>query len=232
MKAMLCGEGAHEIGQNHWSKRHQRWETSRGWMQEIVDSAVGVQVEYDLRLRKDLMILPRDGSRFRPLPPGHGAKALASALLAQSVGASVSIFMADADSNSPEDMNVIQEQILAGFAAAKDAGIAVEGIACVPMASSESWLLADEASWLEVAGTQPSLPDRPEEIWGARNDPDGDHPKHVFRRATSSARLDDSAATRNRLAAAANVNTIARKCPASFATFCTELRKTTEQGIV
>lgn len=223
MKALLCGEGAHEIGQRHWSPRTHEWIESRGWLQEVVDLVAKQPLELEGKLRRDLAILPRDSRRFRPLPLGHGAKALASALLARSVGAEISVFMADADSNDPGRTHEIRSQIQAGFAAAIDAGITVKGIACVAMASSESWLLADAESWVRVSGVSPDLPPDPELIWGGRTDPEGNHPKQYFGRTVLAAGLDDSTDTRNRLAAAVSVDVLAEKCPNSFAPFATEL---------
>jgi hypothetical protein len=223
MKALLCGEGPHEIGQRQWSAKTHEWVASRGWMQEVVDLVAGQPLELDGKIRRDLAILPREERRFKPLPMGHGAKALASALLAQSVGAEISVFMADADSSDPARTEQIRGEIQAGFEAANEAGIAVKGIACVTMSTSESWLLADANSWFEVAGVSPGLPKDPELIWGGRSDPDGDHPKHYFYRAALEAGLDDSADTRNRLAAAVTIATVVKKCPHSFAPFVAEL---------
>ncbi|MBX9707602.1 MAG: hypothetical protein K2X61_06685 [Caulobacteraceae bacterium] len=199
-------------------------------MQELVDHVAGRSLDLEGKLRRDLALLPRESRRFKPLPTGHGAKALASALLAQSVGADVSIFMADSDSNDPARTAEVRAEIQAGFAAASDAGLTVKGVACVAMSTSESWLLADANSWLKVTGFQPDLPRHPELIWGARNDPAGDHPKQYFRRTTEASGVPDSLDTRNQLAAAASVKMIAKICPYSFEPFANDLAAEVEAG--
>ena len=229
MKILLCGEGPHDVGRESWSTKKGAWDAEPGWLQPLVtklasDTEANGNVEFEIRERRELTLLPRISANFKPLPPGHGKKALAAALMAKSLGAKVVVFMVDADSNRSADMDGIRHQIRDGFTVANDASLGSSGVACVPMSTSESWLLADASAWISACGTHPTLPKNPEMLWGTRDDPDGDHPKHYFRRSAEAVGLPDSPTTRGDLAAKTDIDVLAASCPNSFAGFATELR--------
>lgn len=229
MKVLLCGEGAHDVGREVWSTKKGAWETEPGWLQPLVmklasDTAANGDIEFEIRERRELTLLPRIATNFKPLPSGHGKKALAAALIAKSLGAEVTVFMVDADSNNPADAEQIRCEIAEGFTAANDASLGSSGVACVPMSTSESWLLADASAWTSACGASPVLPKHPEMLWGVRDDPDGDHPKHVFRRSAESVGLPDSPTTRGDLAANTDIGTLAACYPNSFSGFAADLK--------
>lgn len=223
MKVLLCGEGAHEVGRLTWSNKKREWEVQPGWMQPLVQKLAPEPLEYETRLRNELTLLPRVAANFRPLPAGHGKKALAAALIAKSLGADVVVFMADADSNDPADWAVVHGQIAEGFQAATGAGLEANGVACVPMATSECWLLSDGAAWQTVSGSTPELPKHPEKLWGGRGDPQGNHPKHAFRRISDQVGISDSPESRASLASESGVAAIEQCCPHSFGKFVAEM---------
>ena len=90
----------------------------------------------------------------------------------------------------------------------------VIGLAWVPMATSESRLLADALAWGKLGlSDQRHLPRRPEEIWGERNAPKGDHPHQFFARVCKAARCGEDRQTRVDLMAAMDLGVPASKCP-------------------
>ena len=126
------------------------------------------------------------------------------------------VFMADADSNKTRDWNRTRSDILDGFHRVEGPN----GVPCVPMSTSESWLLADGQAWQGVGLTKLNLlPKKPETIWGARNDPQGNHPHQVFRRACGAAGVRDSRETRVNLAHSSSLARLQAACPRSFTAF-------------
>ncbi len=217
MKVLLCGEGPHDIGlPNEWDPRRKEYISLEGWMQPIVRQALGVAPDYAVRVRKDLQFLPKEQARLS-LPAGHGAKAFLAKRLAVAGEYDAVIFMADADSPDVRDWRRIVGEIEAGFALLEHA---IPSIACVPMAASESWLLADPDAWRTVADYDGSnLPRHPELIWGAHDDPDGDRPHPYFCRICGEAGVPDDRDTRQRIAEAMSLVTARRRCPISMEPF-------------
>jgi hypothetical protein len=64
---------------------------------------------------------------------------------------------------------------------------------------------------------------RPESLWGVRNDPDDNHPKHVFSRACDAAGVPDDRETRRKIAEETDIEILSQKCSVSFAPFRTQL---------
>ena len=137
-------------------------------------------------------------------------------------GYDVVVFMADADSNRIRVWREKRDQIVRGFSRVDG----VDSAPCVPMSTSESWLLSDAEAWKQLGLFRNDvLPRRPERIWGVRMDPDGDHPHQYFRRVCATAGESDSQDTRVRLATLMNVETVRKVCPASFSTFAEDIMR-------
>lgn len=222
-KVMLCGEGAHDVGLlAEWDSRRSRYVDLEGWMQPIIRNSLGGDIKFSVRRRRDITLLPRHMKGRKPLPGGHGAKALMSKLIAEKDGCDIVIFMVDADDTDETVWRGKRAQILAGFAASD---IAVHGIACVPKSASECWLLSDESAWKEVGLDikRSPLPRRPEEIWGGRDDPQGNHPHRLFTRMCEAAGVTDSRDTRFEIAMRSQLNVIVEGCPISFGAFLTDV---------
>jgi hypothetical protein len=219
-RILLCGEGPHDIGQHDWMPTERRHIHYDGWLQCIIRQVGFDDDELSTKRRNEIILLPRDQRRHRPLPPGHGAKALAAKLIAKIEGYDIVIFMVDADSNDPRSWKETRSQIIAGFA--KIDGVCA--IACVPMSASESWLLADEDAWLGLGLLDTTLlPTSPESIWGRRNDSNGNHPHSFFARVCEHAGVSDSRETRAVIAENSSVRRIDEKCPVSFRSFAKDL---------
>lgn len=222
MKVLVVGEGPHDVGRRDvWCARTHTYVNTEGWLQPIIRGIrAGTEIAFTAETRNGLKLMPRDVARLRPLPAGHGAKALFAKRLALVAKYDVVVYMVDADSTDPSRWNEIVSEIAAGFDA-------IEGdvacIACVPMAASESWLLADLAAWQAVAGKSPSLPVAPEQAWGARNDPQGGHPHRLFSRICDEVDVKDCTETRGEIASASSLQTLAGRCPVSYPPFAAAL---------
>jgi hypothetical protein len=224
MKILLCGEGAHDIGEPYvWSTRDQKYVSVEGWMQAFCRKILGneIPIEFEVRKRKDILLIGRDASRHNPLPAGHGAKSLAARLAAEREGFAAIVFMVDADTKNAADWRQKRKEVVNGFGRAQNS---VPAVACVPMSASESWLLADSCAWARIGLADPAmLPQRPEEIWGARNDPDGDHPHQFFRRVCRAISVADNRETRYQIALDSNLSALSNRCKLSFETFRSDL---------
>lgn len=221
MNVLLCGEGVHDVGRVEWCPRTKREVHKDGWMQGFVRNLAESAVTMHASTYREVPLLPRDQSKHRPLPTGRGAKALAAKIRAQLNGWPIVVFMADADTNARKDWLDVHREVEDGLSLIPEVG----GVACIPMSTSESWLLADPRAW-EIQGLAHAnaLPAKPEQIWGTRNDPNGNHPKHYFARVCRTARVEDDRETRSRLAADSDIAEMEARCPTSFRPFADELR--------
>lgn len=226
MKVLLCGEGIHDIGKkNFWSDTDRAYVSVDGWLQVLCRKILNIVggVEFDTRSRADILFLPRQQQPYRPLPPGHGAKALAARLIARREGFDALVFMVDADTNDTAAWREKKHEIEEGFRRCENG---VAAIACVPMSASECWLLADSGAWVELGLSETrQLPRRPEGIWGARDDPDGNHPHRYFARICCEVGVDDSRTTRVQIAEHSQISEIESNCPVSFGCFSSELAR-------
>ncbi len=219
MKILLCGEGPQDIGRVEVFARPET--VTEGWMQPLVRRILH-EPEVDMHglTRKHIILLPRDRQRHRPLPAGHGERALAAKLVALSGGYDMVIYMVDADSPDRQDFDRIRGQILDGLNRLRP----VAGIACVPVSAAESWLLSDPEAWRSLGLTNSSLlPRRPEASWGAPRDPAGHHPHVDFSKACEDAGVSDSLETRADLARQIDLTLLRRRCGISFGAFADDL---------
>lgn len=218
MRILLCGEGQHEFGDDDaWDSRRQRSYSFEGWMQTLVTRLTTHETEYEFRRRSDIFADLGVGTGRVAKLKGHGEKAKIARFIAQQGEFDAVIFMADADDTDRAVWRRIRSEIEAGFAAVPDGPPA---IACVPMSASESWLMTDSAVWRAQGLLDPTiLPRRPETTWGARRDPDANHPHQIFRRLCQAADTTDSTKTRVEIASAAALAGLRTGCPISFPPF-------------
>ena len=215
VRVMLCGEGAQDIGRvENWSINPGPEEQSEGWLQPLIRKALGESV-FSIIPRKKLVRLPGRPA-IKPTPGGHGAKSSLAKIRAIQECCDVLVFMVDADTTSIKDWKSIVTEVEAGFDAVDGD---VHCVACVPLSTSESWLLSDLESWTELGANTIVLPKKPEQLWGERHDPVGNHPKNVFARTCKEANLDDCVETRSLLMTYADPAQISKKCGNSFPPF-------------
>lgn len=223
---MVVGEGPHDVGAPWWDKNARELKVAPGWLQGLI-SRLADNIEITAIRREELPLSTRDLKRHRPLPGGHGARALLAKLKARAEGYDIVIFMADADTKDDKAWFGKRELVLDGFSRVDGP----PGVACMPKSASESWLMADFASW-EILGLPDEhlLPKAPEEIWGEKSDPNSDRPHNLFARICVAAGVDDSRETRASLSGTASLAEIAARCPISFVAFRADLEAAIGEG--
>ena len=187
------------------------------WVQPLIRRHRTCACDFSIRFRKDLQIDARVQSRLRPLPAGHGTKALLAKIVAINGGYDMLIFMVDTDLPDQRRHAEIIAEIEDGFARIEGS---ISCIPCVPMSASESWMMADPGAWVRAADYNgPALPRSPERTWGPRDDPEGGHPHQAFARVCEDAGRSDSRATRVEIVEATEWNVARVACPVSLEPF-------------
>lgn len=159
---LIYGEGPNEIGRRKWSKQLQDFEVSEGWLQPIVRRLRASDGGIDAKALKELIVLP--GRDVRPLK-GLAHKAQIAKLKAGTEGYSGVVVATDADSADRRAHDAKRNEIEAGYATIVNDVVAVT---CVPMATSEAWLLTDREAWEAIGAIDfGEWPKRPEELLGA-----------------------------------------------------------------
>jgi hypothetical protein len=149
----------------------------------------------------------------------------ALAFFARQEGCKNIAYHQDADRHIDERYNSIR----AVFKPIEKSG--VKCLAIVPKEAIESWLLADENTYLEIP-KEPALPGKPEERWGDSHDPRSDHPKCYFSRVLEQFPLENNRDTCARIAENSDVETLKRRCPVSFGQFCADMQTFIAAGAV
>ncbi|SFP72792.1 hypothetical protein [Sphingomonas rubra] len=187
-------------------------------MQPIVAALIG-PCETIARRHRELVTFPGKQGGL----PGQARKAALARVMADGLQCSALIYATDADSNDPAERAMVVAEVEAGLASIDND---VAAVACVPMGTSEAWLLADEAAWQGVGLRDGrALPAAsPETLWGRPRDQAGQHPKVVFERVCASANIEADMAIRRDIAHLSDLDTIGRRCPVSFPPFAAAVR--------
>jgi hypothetical protein len=212
---LLCGEGPHEIGRREWSVRAEDTEITEGWLQPLVTRLRASAGDTATVSLKELVTFP---GRRPPRPRGDLArKAQLAMFRAMEQGCSGVVFATDADSTEPSDQARKVRAIEEGFASVPDR---LAGAACVPMGTSEAWLLADAAAWRRLGATDlRKLPRQPEETWGRPHDPASGHPKSLFEAVSKANRMAADQDLRAELARRLSISVVTAQCRRSFGPF-------------
>ncbi|MDN4632784.1 hypothetical protein QCD71_14765 [Sphingomonas sp. PsM26] len=222
MKVYLVGEGSGDIGyRNHWCEKTLEHIDVDGWLQPVARNIRPTETLEIVAQARDRLVIDKTLTRrTRPLPHGHGMKALLAKRSALLNKCDVVIYMVDTDSSDVRRWREIVSEITAGFDRL-DGNITC--IACVPMSASESWLMSDANAWDQVTGRSEGLPTAPETVWGQRNDPQGNHPHMLFGRLCDAAGVPDNRDIRFLIGQRSAVTTLSTKCAQSFVPFCNAL---------
>ena len=215
MKILICGEGPNDHGARIWDTRSTSYVDQDGWVQPLLRTLLDNQVDLVMdRVQRRSLVRFRPPRRRRL--PGHGEKARLALNKAWREGYDLLVFIADVDNPRIQEWRRKHSDVLAGWAIEAE----VVPVACLPLSTSECWLLSDSDAW-ERNGLADltRLPPSPERIWGERNDPTGNHPHQFFARICTEAGLPDDTETRAVLASAISPNALSGKCPVSFPPF-------------
>ncbi|XCP85171.1 hypothetical protein ABXS75_19465 [Roseburia hominis] len=96
------------------------------------------------------------------------------------------------------------------------------GLPMVALKMIESWLLADEGAYIRCFGNmpvKPSLPIRPELIWGEKDNRNSNYPKNYMRRVLEQYHEISSRETFYRIAEEMDIDVLCEKCEISFGQF-------------
>jgi len=212
IKVIVCGEGPTDVGKKDYN--------TSVWID-------GPAVAYIKNAStKKLQI---DGIGKNELPKiqkvkckkGHSVKAERLGRYAILHSYKVAICYVDCDNN---DFEIIYQDISFGFSFYSHKVI---GIPMIPKAMIESWLVADENAYLKVFGkkpSKPSLPNKPENLWGKKSDPESNYPKNVLKRIVSQFNREPEG-WRYALARNSNSKTLLLKCPESYGRFLCDMQK-------
>jgi len=100
-------------------------------------------------------------------------------------------------------------------------------LAVVPKEMIESWLLADEQAFVTAFGwkpVRPTLPAKPEALWGKKENPNSRHPKHVMKSILKQYHMEPDRAAYAEIATNCNIDTLRRRCNISFDRFFKDLQ--------
>jgi hypothetical protein len=96
-------------------------------------------------------------------------------------------------------------------------------IPIVPKKTMESWLLSDSFAYPSTP-KKPPLPEEPEEIWGAKGDSRGNHPKQYLKRVLQQFNKDDNSHSYTQIAEASDIEILRNRCPESFGRFYADMQ--------
>jgi hypothetical protein len=231
MQLAIIGEGSNDYGV---PDGYGKW--NDGAAQPLIRQAVGGQ-EIDFHpihknVAKNRLISPGINRRI-PLK-GVGIKLVD--LVSEVKGKSIDglIFFHDLDKSSGEKASEVEcKRRFRAFT--EDLQTAMEwfqaktGIVCIPMVPArmiECWLMADRDSYIAAFGRAPQnppLPSAPELVWGDKENPRSDYPKHVLKRILAQFGVESSTESMKELAEGCNPTTLRKTCPISYPYFLNAL---------
>lgn len=140
------------------------------------------------------------------------------AMAAKKAGCRHIAYHQDADGNDAVVYNSIKEKF-------SDYANIHSCLAIVPKEMTESWLLTDEQAYIIAFGSIPEhLPKEPEEIWGKKDDPDSNYPKHVMKHVLGQFHKTPNQHAYTKIAEQCNIDILKARCPKSFARFFNDLQ--------
>jgi hypothetical protein len=222
IRVYLVGEGTNDIGSLARESMYQE-PVADGFLQPVLRRFTTCDVVFVGRQIKTLGRERIRGVSEALSRKGHQARSLAGYEHADVVVVALDVDRTGSERASQREADrriaSFRADIESGFVAA---GGEVKTVVATPCRTIEAWALADTEAASQVAGADPGvLPRRPEELWGNPRDPNSNHPKCVFTKL-----FGGSVATRQyaEIAEQANLDTLATRCPKSFAPFAADVR--------
>jgi hypothetical protein len=218
MKILLCSEGVTDHGRDEYRDGEYRHED--GVLQILMRKlAGGVELSFAVRGRADIKKIQLLSRKFeRP----DILKAIKLAALAQREECKHIAYHRDEDNNG---FDAMYRQVHDYFTVAEENGLRC--IAIIPTHMTESWLLADAGAFPRRPN-HPTLPSRPEEVWG--NKDSDTHPKKYLARILQQFHKTASAATFAEIAANIDVEVARIRCPVSFGRFYEDMQAFVRSG--
>jgi hypothetical protein len=99
-------------------------------------------------------------------------------------------------------------------------------LAIVPKEMIESWLLADirAINSLGDGSIHIDQSPNPESLWGVKDDPSSNYPKHYLRRNLERLGFEDNSGTFAQIAEKIDIEVLKRRCPESFGRFSADIQ--------
>ena len=234
IKIALTGEGNTDYGEYGFNKKTGNMEWFPGPLVPLIQHTAALlkkECEIDLVDKHD--VLKMKTQRTMKKMNGLGGKAKDSAryaLYLKLKGYQYGIFYCDADKENGKkntDENVckklyadVRGEIEEGIEATRSSEQKI--IAMVALKMIECWLLADVKAIGVAIGEQPEkikLPPYPELIWGTKDDPKSNYPKHYLKRVLNPEKkkgMESNRDTFYQIADAIDVKILSKRCPISF----------------
>ncbi len=235
-KVFLVGEGPSELGA---LSREAQYQTTgakaEGYLRPLLRKIAGEDLPLEFEGQKYATILVK-GLVEPEEVQGRRARA-ALALAAYQSGARALVYLVDTDKEqgvraSAREARRLHETLTGsiekGFEIAREEDPELRDVVAiggVPLRMLEAWALGDPAAIEEAGGDPAKVPARPEDLWGAKNDPKSDYPKHALARALGlESKTEISSEVFATIAESADPDVVAARCPVSFAPFLAALR--------
>jgi hypothetical protein len=105
-------------------------------------------------------------------------------------------------------------------------------IAIIPKEMTESWLLADVKAINSVGNGTVHVDQskNPEDLWGDKDNPDSNYPKHYLRRNLEKLDVENNREAYAQIAGNVDVEILKRRCPKSFGQFYSDMQSFITEG--
>lgn len=227
---LLCGEGPTDYGKPGSSSG--QWE--EGPVQPLIRNSIRKEICFDYATKEDIRDLRLQ--RRRQKVEGKGKIAFKLCVIAKQRKIDRVILFSDADrdqSSKNNERNAKRrfERVYQEIREAFDFFPGRDTMELIPMVAlkmMECWLLGDENAFEKCYGKKPvapRLPKRPELIWGSKQDPESDYPKHFLRRVLAQYHKEPCRETFYDIAENADTETLRIRCAISFERFYGDIQE-------
>ncbi len=228
---LLCGEGSTDYGKPGAS--FDQWK--EGPVQPLIRNSIERKISFKCLERGSLRDKGKRLQRKRPKVKGKGIQAFKLSIYAKENQYDKAILFSDADRTQTTKNDELQakrqfkkvyDEIDNAFEYFREK----YNMTLIPMVALrmiESWLLADENAFercFKGKPRNPPLPPKQEIIWGAKDNPRGNHPKHVLRRVLIQYHQTPCRETFHEIAENIEVNMLRRNCPISYGLFYNDVQ--------
>ena len=229
MEIAVTGEGPADYGKEIYKDGIRKWEWgAAGIYIKRIAKEQNKEVTLHAIPRKNVDAIKLQRRQLQGLD-GKAVPARKFAICMQKQGYSYGIYYCDADRGSGDknsDENVARKRFNSVYESVRK-GLEGEINYAIPMVSLrmiENWVVADTKAFEECFGKCPEIPNKPELLWGDKNNPKSDYPKHYLQRIVRSMgkkyeTINVSSELYCEIVEQQDLNEVAKKCYISFRKF-------------